>query len=96
MGEAAYTGGEDFGGDDEGGAVGAEVEEELGEGEEDEFAGGADVGVAAGEDGEEEGLCEELGVSEALLSHGLVVSGANFRKTPRQTCDYPVWDGMRR
>lgn len=67
MGEAAYAGGEDFGRDDEGGAVGAEVEEELGEGQKDEFAGGADVGVAASEDGEEEGLCKELRVSKVLL-----------------------------
>ncbi len=30
MGEGADAGGENFGGDDEGGGVGAEVEEELG------------------------------------------------------------------
>lgn len=70
VGEAADARREGFGGDDEGGGVGAEVEEELGgvrwvgkgmgmvgggyleEGEEDEFAGGVDVVVAAGEDGE--------------------------------------------
>lgn len=59
MGEAAYARGEHFGGDDECRAICAEVEEELGEGEEDEFTGGADVGVAASEDGEEKGLCTQ-------------------------------------
>ena len=30
------------------------------------------------------------------LSHSLISCSASFWETPRQTCDYPTWDGIRR
>lgn len=52
---AAHTGGEDLDGDEERGDIGADVQEELGEGEEGhEPAGGCVVGDA-GPDGVEDG-----------------------------------------
>lgn len=52
MAEAAHTGGKDFGGYDEGGAVGTEIKEELQESKTDKFASNTDMMVPACKNGE--------------------------------------------
>ncbi|KAB8659296.1 hypothetical protein FH972_026185 [Carpinus fangiana] len=71
VGETADTRGEGLGGDDEGGGVGAEVEEQLGQGEAGKLASGADAVVVASNDTEEQGGEDEATDLDGLASEPL-------------------------
>ncbi|KAH9822789.1 dnaJ homolog-like protein subfamily C member 21 [Teratosphaeria destructans] len=68
VGGGAVAGGEALAGHDEGGGVGAEVEEELAEDVEGELAAGADVVVGEAPDAEEEGEDDEAGELDGLAA----------------------------